>query len=306
MTLFNTTHHSSQEPFIFDAAMTNDSLSSAFTINPPLNNSHNDEHDSVEEEITFLNPFATQQLPSTVRHRAAPSGSGQARREYSSTFMHEHVHTFGDSSSSAMPLSHQPKPLHLQATNNTTHITTSGVLELEEEDESSTRVQEEDLLGLNEQDTRTDSYPTAPPLCTDSGLLLTHRQAPSNSINNMPRVRPTYRHLDNQNNPNYVRNTPGTTVHENGHALEVDSGHVYAGTHNHHHYSTTSPAIQQAKRFLSYVRLWNAGFVVILIIGTGVILHSIRQEHSNTSIKSDLLESVDSNTELYMQQQQQQ
>jgi hypothetical protein len=268
--------------------MTNDSLSSAFTVAPSRNSQHHDDDDSESEEITFLNPFAQQHdQNSTVRHRAALNATGQAR-EYSSTYRHVHnISTFGDSSSLAMPLSHPP--LHLQAT----HSTTSGVLELEG-DESS-RVQEEDLLGLKEQDTR---------IITDSGLLLQHRQTPSNKNTNMPRVRPTFRQDDVYNHNTFRNNTPATAVNRNGHALEVDSGYLYASTHyTYNHQHSPSPAIHQAKRFLSYVKLWNAIFVVVLIIGTGVVIHSIRHEHRTArAVQSDALESVDAS----MQQQQQQ
>lgn len=246
-----------------------DGFASAFTSTPQQHEQECLEED--EEEISFINPFASpQQQQQQMRHRA----SGQAST-YTSSYLNinECSSTFGDASSSLAMMPQQQQPLHIK-THNHPAGATAGFLELEEEPRD-----EEDLLGLSPQEDTSSQQQVK----TSSGLFLTHRQqAPSN--NNMPRSRPTYRYDGNNH-------TTNNTSFMSGEALEVESGgYMYGASSSHVNYNSNAPlppALQTAKRLLSYVRLWNAAFCIFLIIGTGVVLHSIRHEQqSNTASES--------------------
>ena len=161
---------------------------------------------------------------------------------------------------------------------------TAGFLEIEEEPSSFVPGQDADLLGLGD----------TTQIRTSSGLVLTHRQTPAA----MPRSRPAFSDDHGRNPKNNNRtfmNTPGTRVnmnHSSGRAFEVETGYADPSFGNPHYttmYSSShSPRdLIQTRRLLSYVRLWNAAFCMFLLIGTGVIIHSIRHEQSGTAEENE-------------------
>ena len=146
----------------------------------------------------------------------------------------------------------------------------------------------EGFLEMEEESTSVSIPPTfhggdgefldSEPVRTSSGLLLTHRHTP------MSHHQPAYGGHGNRKNRETFMSVPGTRVLPHGVAFEVESG--YAGSNStglgNPYYSNSgpSPALVTARHLLSYVRLWNAAFCIILLIGTGVVVHSMRHETS--------------------------
>jgi hypothetical protein len=228
---------------------------------PVVEDASDDDDDDDDEELSLINPFASGRSVG-VRHR----GNNTSLHGNSNA----NVSSFGDcpsQSSASVALTPPPKlPLHLG---------TADFLEFEEELPSG-RVDKEDLLGSDQ-------------VRTSSGLLLTHRQTA------MPRSRPAFEETGGkQRNNGTFLNVPGTQMnlsHGSSEALEMESGYIGASGFGSPHYSKMSAgqsmALIKAQRFLSYMKLWNAAFCIFLIIGTGVVIHSIRHERSGIAEKSE-------------------
>jgi hypothetical protein len=144
---------------------------------------------------------------------------------------------------------------------------TVGFLEMEEEPSSVL------IPPLSHHGDDGDCWHAEEPVRTTSGLLLTHRHTPK------PRPQPAHGGNGNRRKPEVFMNVPGTRFLPQGEAFEMESGYAGAGLGNPY-YSNSGPpsALATARRLLSYVRMWNAAFCIFLLVGTGVILHSMRHE----------------------------
>ena len=232
--------------------------SSAPMTQPPVVEDASDD----EEDVSIINPFASApRSVGTVRHRGS---------NYSSVPSNSNTNTssFGDwQISSATPLQQSASQRPLPPTRQPLHLGlgTAGFLEIEEElPLSSERVETQDLLGLD-------------PVRTNSGLLLTHRQTTA-----MPRSKPAAE----RTHGTFI-NGPSAQVNlsHGSEALEMELGYAGANGFGSPQYSKSagqSMALVQTRHFLSYVKLWNAAFCIFLIIGTGVIIHSVRHERSSS------------------------
>lgn len=244
-----------------------------------------------EDDISLINPFAT--TPRRVRHRVGESTTASRP----ATFMTvDDISCFGEEASSfSTQSSRQPLHHHQSSTPGT-----AGFLEIEEEPSSSSFIpgQDVDLLGLaaTQETIRHEQQQVR----TSSGLFLTHRQATNNTTpSNMSRSRPAFEPRNNNNN------------HENSshETLEVEAGYSFYGSGASYTNGYSKPPQQQqtllkAKRLLSYVKCWNAAFLVFLLIGTGVIIHSIRHERAAaTEMKSQADASIAYNLDSTNEQQ---
>ena len=126
------------------------------------------------------------------------------------------------------------------------------------------------------------------PIRTSSGLLLTHRRTPTTSRERPPVYKQfAMNETTVDDHDNKKRNAPFLRIPQSsgfggwpssspslaGHSHYLPSGGGSIGGGRH------SMAVVQAKRFMSYVRLWVILSFVLLLVATGVLIHSFH--HSN-------------------------
>ena len=188
-----------------------------------------------------------------------------------------------------------------------TDKTGSGLGFLEMEDASSTVHQKEssdtigssgyqdlDFLENNEEEE---------PIRTSSGLLLTHRKAPSQSAAASASESHTFREAQQD----FFEQNTGNSYY--GTARQQSGIHGNGWNNHSSGKSKHSMAMLQAKRFLSYVKIWMMISAVFLLVATRVFVHALG--HHNTT--DDLVagsstvqqKTVDGNSGSSMQQQQQ-
>ena len=246
--------------------------------------------DDDDEAVSLINPFARSRL-GTVRHRVTrgkpsskpsravrfdPYGEQTTNKKCTLSFMNEDHHKISDQCPTRPP--HQVPTSSAADSLSTTGTTlqpqlipgTAGFLEMEEES-TFVSIPPASHGGNGE-------FLDPEPVRTTSGLLLTHRHAP---ISHTQQANGGH---DNQKNRVTFMSVPGTRVLPHGGAFEVESGYFGSNSTSlgNPYYSNSgpSPASVTARQLLSYVRLWNAAFCIILLIGSGVIVHSMRHETS--------------------------
>lgn len=245
---------------------------------------------SLSDNVSMINPFATISSSSrssssgTMRHRAAHThASGQGRALKSAVrqfdpYRHEDDDTnVGDSSHDFTPTPTTPAVINDIITSSSSLMTRESTMQhhrLIPDTEGYLEMEEQPVFALSSgAPLNNESYDE--PIRTTSGLLLTHRHTPM----------PTNGFSANKRSSNDIFiNVPAARVFPQGEALEMEHGAYYfRPSHPSYHTGANetlgeSYGIAKARRFLAYVRLWNAVFCIFLLIGTGVVVHSMRHE----------------------------
>ena len=138
------------------------------------------------------------------------------------------------------------------------------------------------------------------PIKTSSGLLLTHRRTPTSSSSKTRQSSykqyPVHAHGDDNDHDNKkhrsngpflrIPQSPGFSGWSSSSPSLAGSSHFFTG------YGSSfggggggrhSMAVVQAKRFMSYVRLWVVLSFVLLMVATGVLVHSFHHDNNDTA-----------------------
>jgi hypothetical protein len=122
------------------------------------------------------------------------------------------------------------------------------------------------------------------PIQTSSGLLLTHRRTPT--AVRKPRPQPASDDDDKKQSnvhffrvPNAFRPATAATASQQRDYFEVENGWVSRG-HSHSPNGTHSMAMLQARRLMSFVRLWMIVIFILLFAATGVLVHSFQHDEN--------------------------
>jgi Cathepsin propeptide inhibitor domain (I29) len=157
----------------------------------------------------------------------------------------------------------------------------AGFLEMEEEPPRLRENEIEAELVLEQQDDLIDFTPADTPIQTTSGLLLTHRRtaaekraermSSSSSRQYRGPYPPSYR-------PHPTR-------------FEVESSPW--GSLRSDGFGRVPSALGQARRMLSFAKLWVMFFCAVLLIGTGVIFHTFHHRDSRRAAKSKTTDNLE-------------
>lgn len=143
-----------------------------------------------------------------------------------------------------------------------------------------------------------DTFSSEQPICTNSGLLLTHRKIARENNQSLPMINLSSENNTNKTAPFSLR--PPATKH-----LEMENV-SFSRRGNVDYYSSSfqssePPVLVYAKRLFAFARLWVIFFLLVLLLGFGMIIHSYKHENRNKAKheKNDLnnLDMINSNGE---------
>jgi hypothetical protein len=185
-------------------------------------------------------------------------------------------------------------PMFSQTSANATKVApiagVAGFLEIEEEPSRGGGGMYDDIM---DDDAPSSNLPSGlfedddEPIRTNSGLILTHRRTPVMSRTNKSRPQFNNNYDDNDNKkydipflrlPSAFRPaTPSASSRGGGGGgnSQYFSSHCDSGDRGN------SMALLQAKRLMSYVRLWVVFLFIFLLAATGVLVHSFRSANSD-------------------------
>jgi Papain family cysteine protease/Cathepsin propeptide inhibitor domain (I29) len=218
-----------------------------------------------------MNPFATSQGTSPI-HRTSSLRSSDRSSSFSPYEPTDRI-TFPSSGTDAVPnrplnsLLDGPDTVAVEETQvrmtlNTATSGTAGFLEMEEEPSRYTRQTEAERV-LEEQEDLIDFTTADEAIQTTSGLLLTHRRS----------------YAEKKAEQRASRRGPGSfpaSYRPSATRFEVESSPWGLGG-DPYGFGRTPSAMMQAKRLLSFAKLWVIFFCVVLVIGTGVLVHTFRR-----------------------------
>ena len=233
-----------------------------------------EEEDEVEEVYSDINPFEASS--SSIRQRGRPIATKRKATTYRSTPIKSvpiQQHT-PNSNSLLDDTSFEMQPILSDPTN---IPGVAGYLEIEEEPP---RISVSTLHLQEEEDE---------PIKTSSGLLLTHRKAPI-----LLKHRPM--DLDDpQQRGEFLSGNFRPAPQKD--YFEVENG-LWGSSRGHSGSPRHSMAMLQAKRLMSYVKFWVIISFVLLLVLTGVLMHSLHNGEVSVNVATT------SGSETQQQQQQ--
>lgn len=126
---------------------------------------------------------------------------------------------------------------------------------------------------LEEQEDLIDFTPDEEPIQTSSGLLLTHRRTSAENR--------ASKHDSSHGNHSFPSNyRPSSTRFEVETSPWSMKGDPYG-------FGRAPTAILQARRMLSFARIWVAFFCIVLLLGTVGMLHSFRHEKNDEQLEEE-------------------
>lgn len=154
---------------------------------------------------------------------------------------------------------------------------TAGFLEMEEEPTRfcGGKYTEAEQVLLREQEDLIDFTTADEPVQTTSGLLLTHRRSYAE------------KKAENRSSRRVAGPFPAT-YRPSPNRFEVESSPWSLGGGDPYGFGRAPGAMLQARRLLSFAKVWVLFFCAVLVLGTGVMFHSFRRENrgSETSKSS--------------------